>query len=306
AQCDMRIAFACPNFPPEFLGGTERVTAALARALRRAGDDVLVITGSETAHDGRDVIDERETGLAVLRIRRRPDEGYGLDVGRPRVRDLVAGLLREHRSEVLHVHHWATLSSGMLRAAERLGIATVATLHDMWTTCPRFFRRPPAGVECPHGGEREACVGCARLSLDWLSEAVLRARLAGRDTELRLELAAASAITAPSAACRDRIRTHLPFDGAIEVVPHGLLEPPGDHARVPGPPGVLRVGTFGNLVEEKGVMLLVWACRDIPALELHLFGPFLDPGFGESVVAKAREFDVALRCHGPYGNDGAH
>ncbi len=43
----MRVAQVCGNFPPELRGGVEMVVAALSAALTDAGDDVLVITGSE-------------------------------------------------------------------------------------------------------------------------------------------------------------------------------------------------------------------------------------------------------------------
>ncbi|MBK8974698.1 MAG: glycosyltransferase [Planctomycetes bacterium] len=306
----MRVALATPNFPPEFLGGTERVVLALARALRELGDEVAVVTGSDRPHRGRDV--ERETwdGFSVLRLPRHPDEVYGLDLRRPRLQRVVDALLGEQRTDVLHVHHWALLTTGLLRGARQAGIAGVATLHDVWSTCPRFFRRPPDGVTCPPADGRDECVGCVLQALPHLGEVGARDGIAQRDAELRAELAAARALTVPSAACGDRIRRHLPWDAPLEIVPHGLLEPVGvaERTATGGAAGTpLRIGTFGNLVEEKGVMLLVWACRGIPGIELHLYGPFLEARFAELVHAKAAEFGVALTCHGPYSSsEGPH
>ncbi len=302
----MRIALACSNFPPEFLGGTERVVLALARGLRERGDEVIVLAGSDRPHVGEDVVRERFEGFDVRRLPRLPDEVYGLDLRRPRLQARCEELLRSERIELLHVHHWALLTTGLVRAARDLGIATVATLHDMWTTCPRFFRRPPDGVTCPTGDGRESCVRCALLALTHLDEPTVRAGLRSRDAEVRAEIGAAQVVTAPSEACRVRIERHLPWHGPIEVVPHGLLEPVGQHSPLPARAGVVRVGTFGNLVEEKGVMLLVWACRNVPDLELHLFGRFLDPEFERLVRAKAAEFGVPLACHGPYEASGPH
>ena len=54
----IKVALACHNFPPEFMGGTERVVLALAHALQQRGDEVVVICGSECPHDGRDTIEE--------------------------------------------------------------------------------------------------------------------------------------------------------------------------------------------------------------------------------------------------------
>jgi glycosyltransferase involved in cell wall biosynthesis len=303
----MRIALCAPNFPPEFLGGTERVVLAIARALRASGDEILLVAGSDRPWQGLDLVEEEFAGFPVHRLPRQPDEGYGLDVRRPRLRARFAQLLAEAEVDLVHVHHWATLSTGLLRAAAEIGVPGIASLHDMWTNCPRFFRRPPAGVACPLGAGREPCVGCVRQALPQLGEAATRDGLSRRDLDLRDELRSARRITAPSAAGRDRVREHLPWDGPIEVVPHGLLEPvpPGECAsRGPGPK--LRIGTFGNLVEEKGVMLLVYACRGIPNLELHLHGPFLEPAFAELVRAKAAEFRVELHEHGAYGAADPH
>jgi glycosyltransferase involved in cell wall biosynthesis len=69
---------------------------------------------------------------------------------------------------------------------------------------------------------------------------------------------------------------------------------------------VLRAGSFGNLVEEKGVLLLVEACAGIRNLELHLAGRFLDPAFESRVRDRARELGVALTCHGAYRADAPH
>jgi len=303
----MRVALACHNFPPEFRGGTEQVVLALALALQRAGDDVVVYAGSDLPHDGRDAIEEDGEGVRVVRVRRKPDEGYGLVVRNLRVRDLVGHLLVEHRREVLHVHHWSTLSGQLARKARALGIPAIATLHDLWTTCGRFFRRPPPGIVCPDGADRTACAPCAARSLDVPLPSLARG-LRHRDREIRRELAALHAITAPSRFCAEAVRTHAPWPGAIEVVPHGLLGevPTGERAAPWDGRGPLRVGTFGNLVREKGVAVLVEAMAGIAGAELHLAGPFLDPAFEREVRARAAELGVTLHHHGPWRPDDPH
>lgn len=301
----MRVALVTSNYPPEFVGGTERVVCALARALRDAGDDVLVVTGSDVPHAGSDVVSATHEGIPVLRLPRRADEPYGMDVSRPRVRALLVAELRRTRRACVHVHHWATLSSGTLRAAREAGIPGIATLHDLWTTCPRFFRRPPAGITCPTGAARDACADCIRRDLPGLDDAAARASLAARDADLRAELDAAHAVTVPSETSRARIAAQLPFERPLEVVPHGLLEPVTDRAS-PARGGRLRVGTFGNLVEEKGVLLLVEACAGLPGIELRLAGRFLDPAFEARVRARAQALGVPLVTTGAYGAAGVH
>jgi glycosyltransferase involved in cell wall biosynthesis len=302
----VRIALACHNFPPEFQGGTERVTLALARALAADGDHVVVISGSDQPHRGSDAEREDGLGLPVFRIRRKPDEGYGLELNRARIAAVVAALLREHAIEVLHVHHWATLTTRLARTARAAGCGVIATLHDTWTTCPRFFRRPPAGIECPTGEGRESCAPCVRLSIPTQPLWGLRLAIANRDRELQQELAAAHCVTVPSRTCADAIRAHVPWTGPLEVVPHGLLEPVRrPHAGDTAPRAPFRVGTFGNLVAEKGVALLADAMAGIEGAELHLFGAFLDPDFERDVQRRA-EGRVALHCHGAYDAADGH
>ncbi len=45
----MKVALSCNNCPPEFHGGTERVVQALARQLATAGEEVVVLAGTEEA-----------------------------------------------------------------------------------------------------------------------------------------------------------------------------------------------------------------------------------------------------------------
>lgn len=297
----MKIALVCNHFPPEFFGGTERVVWALAKSLKASGDDVVVVSGSDQPHDGRDVIEAEYDGLTVLRLRRKPDEGYGLVVRNLRLRDLVIDECLRRGVQVVHLHHWSTLSGQLARRARSRGLRVIATLHDLWVTCGRFFRRPPPGIVCPQGSSRDACADCAALSLH-VPLPSLRRGLRHRDREMQQELRAVHVITAPSSFCAGAVAELTPWSGRIEVVPHGLLEPVTESERAsqrrPGEP--LRVGTFGNLVREKGVLELVRSATGIPDLELHLSGPFLGDGFEAEVRTTAARAGVHLICHGPW------
>ena len=43
----LRVAMSGNNYPPEFHGGTERVMQALVREVRSAGDETIVLAGTE-------------------------------------------------------------------------------------------------------------------------------------------------------------------------------------------------------------------------------------------------------------------
>lgn len=272
----MKVCFVCANHPPEAWGGTEQVVVALARELRAAGVVVVVIAGSDVPHAGVDVRQEHHDGVPVHRVCKLPDEWDRQSFVRPRILGLVRELLRRERPDVLHVHSTASLGAGVTQLAHELGIPVVMAFHDLWVTCPRYFRIPHGGVTCPTGSDHTPCVTCVNDALQ-TDPAAVAARLAERDRVLRHEVQSAAACTAPSATAARFVRDCLPHAGPIEVIPHGLLRPVAAGARAlpPQPGEVLRVGTFGGLVAEKGVHELIEAVSGLPC-ELHLAGRLYD------------------------------
>jgi glycosyltransferase involved in cell wall biosynthesis len=301
----LTIAMTGNNYPPEFSGGTERVMQALAREISIAGDRVLVICGSEEPHRGQDVLREEVAGITVLRLPRLPDEIYGLNLGRPRLLELMRGILIEEGVDILHVNHWSHLSDGQVRMGKELGLGVVVTLHDMWTSCARFFRLPPDDIQCPEDAGREECVRCANVEYQETAEWV-ETRLRTRDLDLGAELRSADAILAPSEDCAQACLEHRDWADQppeIEILPHGLLDTSPPAAR--GPLGLpMRVGTFGNLNREKGVMVLIEAMAGTRA-ELHLFGGS-DPEFEAEARLRAEQLDLRMTWHGPYQDSDLH
>jgi glycosyltransferase involved in cell wall biosynthesis len=154
----VRIALISAHYPPDFEGGSEVAVRALARALAALGHQVSVIAGTDQPHDGEDLVFERVDGIPVTRIPRHPGETLDLELLRPRVIALVQREVAD--ADVVHVHHWSTLSQRLVR---ELTVArpVVVTLWDLFATCPRFFRLSPvAGVTCPERGEFEPCARC--------------------------------------------------------------------------------------------------------------------------------------------------
>jgi glycosyltransferase involved in cell wall biosynthesis len=301
----LTIAMTGNNYPPEFSGGTERVMQALAREISSAGDRLLVICGSEEPHRGEDVIREEVAGIPVFRLPRLPDEVYGLNLERPRILELMRGILIEENVDILHVNHWSHLSDGQVRLGKDLGLGVVVTLHDMWTSCARFFRLPPEGIQCPEDAAREECVRCANVEYQETDEWV-ETRLRTRDLDLGAELRSADTILAPSEDCAQACLEHRDWADQppeIEVLPHGLLDTSPPAAR--GPLGLpMRVGTFGNLNREKGVMQLIEAMAGTRA-ELHLFGGSA-PEFEAEARLRAEQLDLRMTWHGPYQDSDPH
>lgn len=302
----MQVAFLTSNYPPEAHGGTEQVVAALARELRAAGVALQILTASDRVHFGLDCTREVHAGIPVYRFFKHHGEWDRDGFYRPRLVAQVRAALAELRPDVVHVHSFAALGTGCIAACRELGVPVVFTAHDLWVTCARYFRLPPVGIECPTGTDRTACAACLDRDLQ-IGPAAVATLLAQRDAAVRSEVGLAAAVTAPSDTAARFVRECLPYPGPIQVVPHGLLRsvPAGERA-VPSPPGTrLRVGTFGNLVAEKGVRELVAAVAGLP-IELHLAGRFLDPAFGAAVRALAAAQATPLVEHGPFGAGDRH
>lgn len=301
----MRLCFLTANFPPEMRGGTELVASSLARELVQLGHAVTVLTTGERLHAGIDVEVEDFHGIEVRRFPRREGEWETGGLHRPRLLALLHQALAHLQPDLVHAHHLAGFGAGVLPMCRGLGIATVWSLHDLWVTCPRYFRLPPPGHQCPAGAGRDACAPCVDVDLRKPDIRVVVDALAERDRLIRVEVAAARVLTAPSRTAAAMVQHHLPTDRAIEVVPHGVVAHGSARARARAAGETLRIGTFGNLVAAKGVMDLVDACRGLPC-ELHLHGAFLEPGFEAAVRSRAAELGIRLLAHGRYGDGGPH
>jgi glycosyltransferase involved in cell wall biosynthesis len=301
----VKVCFVTANYPPEALGGTEQVAAALARELRALGVELFVVSGSEVRSSTESVV-AAHAGVPVFRLPRRPDELQHPGAVLPRLPALVRGLLERHRPDVVHVHGFTGLGLGLTAIGRQLGMRVVVTFHDLWVTCARFFRVPASGITCPVGVDRTPCVACVNTSLQ-TDPGVVALGLAERDRLLRAECALADLCIAPSVATARAVREHLPYDEPIAVVPHGRLRPvPAEHLAARWRPGeVLRVGMFGGLVAVKGVLELVDAVAGLPC-ELHLSGPFHEPGFAATVQARAAAHQTRLVLRPRYTDDDRH
>jgi glycosyltransferase involved in cell wall biosynthesis len=302
----VKVCFVTANFPPEACGGTEQVVTALARELGARGVEVSVVSGSDRAHAGEDVLREVHEGVQVARLPRRADEHDRHGFVRERLLRLVREELRSTQPDVVHVHAFSAVGLGVGALCQEQGVPMVCTFHDLWTTCARFFRVPAAGVSCPDGAARDACVTCIDAGLQ-AGPAVVARSLAERDRLIRAELNGAAACTAPSRTAAAFAQRCVPYAGPVEVIPHGLLRavPAAHRAAAPAGSRPLRVGTFGGLVPEKGLKELVEAVYTLPC-DLHLAGPFHDEGFAAELRELARGQCTYLHERGRYTSGDRH
>jgi glycosyltransferase involved in cell wall biosynthesis len=284
----MEIVFLVPHFPPDFQGGTETVTRSLARELVALGHRVRVVAGTDRPHTGADVERARAGAIEVAFVPRKPDEYYDLDLERPRLRPLVRELVRG--ADVVHVHNWWTLHARLVRDARAAGLAVVVTFHDLFTTCPRFFRVPPdEAIRCPPPREYDACARCVAPETTW-SHAELLAGFARREAWIAAELADVQAFVTPSRAHADKLAEYVSLDPArLSVIAHGLPEPlPRVVQRGWDGRGPLRVLFLGHRSDVKGVRDLVGAVANLAPeerarVELVLLGSEVVTGYDDEL-----------------------
>ena len=298
----MKIAIVTQYFPPDFLGGVEVVVRAHARALQARGHTLTIVSGTDQPHAGADVLEREHEGLALNVLPRHPDEPYTLELERPRLRDLTLSLVDD--AELVHLHHWSTLSSDLVRgASERAPV--VVSLHDLFVTCPRFFRVSPLpALACPARGDFEPCARCIDPEAGDMPMASRRTGLAARARAFEAELEHAACILVPSRSHARRLAPLIgPVAERIEVLGYGHCRDLSRFSKQrAGWDGArpLRVLHCGNLCREKGTLDLVQSLATLPTgkLELVLAGRVVGPDFEADLLAAAGE--LALEMTGEY------
>ncbi|MEZ5988833.1 MAG: glycosyltransferase [Planctomycetota bacterium] len=296
----MKLLHLLHGYPPEFFGGTELYVQALARAQVAAGHEVVVLCGTNrSGPTGRDA--SLEDGVPVHRLRRswafheRWDHGSS-----PEVAKLVREVLTEEGPDLVHVHHWSRLTRELVRLARTEGVPVVASLHDLYASCPRIFRVREGEAFCERPLSPTSCLDCVPRE-PWMSDDLVAQGIRWFASDLHAELEAADLRLVPSAAHARQLARHTGFAEADFVVePHGsiLTWPPRAPAAAWTGDRPLRVAHWGHLQAIKGVHVLAEALRTLPRsedVELLLWGPVQDEAYGRDLDARLKGLVVERR-----------
>ncbi|GJM22371.1 MAG: glycosyl transferase family 1 [Planctomycetota bacterium] len=293
-----KIGLVVHGQPPELVGGTERQVAALAELLADAGHELQVFSGSIEWRPDFEVVELSDGRVPVRRVHRNDLFFERWDkLENPNVERAYGDWLADFRPDLVHVHHWARLTTTLVRTANDQGIPAVVTLHDLFSSCPRYHRVKEDLTFCEETPSVAACSQCAPR---WLfqGDQEIHASLEVFVDDLREELSAAAALLAPTAGHGERLLSWLGLQRPmIELPPPGsglgaqaapATRPLGARIARPGDP--LRVGVFGHLHPLKGVEMLLRAqaaLLDPGAIELHVWGDPPDEATGTQLHALA-------------------
>ena len=157
----MKIIVCSNVYPPRFVGGAELIAHQQAKALRDAGNEIIVFSGEIGGRLKRyECVREKYDTLDVFRI------GLSHEDYRPervnffhrRVEERFIALLDGFSPDVVHMHNIVGLSAGLIGLSKRAGAKTVVTLHDYWGFCPRNTLLDNSGKICL---DYDGCDKCA-------------------------------------------------------------------------------------------------------------------------------------------------
>ena len=302
----MKILMVVHNFPPAFIGGTERAAELLAVELARRGHELLIFSGASDPVSEACLEEEEHAGLSVRRFRRSEDFRSPVDPHDPECEAFLENTIREFQPDLVHVHHWAHLSMGLVALARRCGARTVVTLHDYWTTCSLFFRLPEEDQFCDKPESHEHCMPCLRRHRP-MEEGELSACLDMRFRSILNELSCSDAILISGRRQLEMMASFSRFPRDIfekvHLLPIGVV--PADFLvkkKVAATADQrLVVGHWGNLSRMKGLEILVRAAAQSPharGLHIKLIGEIKDGNLRAGLHEMAGAARIQL--HGRY------
>jgi len=300
-----RLGLVVHGQPPELVGGTERLVADLAADLAGAGHEVEVFCGSIEWRPALEVVRDESGPVPVVRVHREDLFFERWDkLEHPGVERAYRTWLEAFVPELVHVHHWARLTTNPVAVARATGRPAVASLHDSFASCPRYHRVKADLSFCAESPGPDVCRHCApRWTFQGDDE--IDAQVSAFVGDLRGEVERADALVVPTAGHGERVLGWLGVRRAVHAipppgsrVPRQAARPLGERPARAGDP--LHVGVFGHLHELKGVEVLLAAHAALAnpeAVHVHVWGR-----------GPTDEADAALRARagGPTTFHGAY
>lgn len=262
----MNVLVISNFFPPHVIGGAEIIAHHHAKALAERGHDVRVLAGDNSLGlSGYAIRTEVFDGLPVTRVSltQRDFAPTGNNVCHPGVERVFLDLIADWQPDVIHAHHMAGLSLGMLQLARARGIRVALTLHDHWGFCMNSTRITTQKTLCQDSTQCHTCH-------EHIHDDDVRLPQRMRQDYLRWQLDAVDYFISPSRYLADQyILNGIPAE-RMHVIANGIgLQRFSDTA--PPPPGErLNILFTGYMGDHKGVPTLLEAVALLPHDKVHL------------------------------------
>ncbi|MEE9395104.1 MAG: glycosyltransferase [Planctomycetota bacterium] len=311
----MKILQVIHGYLPQFRGGTELYVQGLNHELRALGQDLAVFAGTthnaEEARRENYVHDDVEVTQVVLSgaYLEHWTRSYSPDAAR-----IFRDELRRIRPDLVHIHHWFRLSRNLVEICYRAGVPVVCTLHDLYVSCPTFFRIADGDFsEAPLSPDawRDSLP-----RLPWMEDRDVDDEIVRFREDFENELALAHRIIVPSQAHGDLLKRVMKFPSErVRVIPHGTITPPPPKKKASRKKrsGRIQLGVWGHLFHMKGAHVLFEALQQsgvAKRFDVHVWGKVVEPRYrrllddvtegldvnwhGEFVPADIEEVDLDL------------
>lgn len=162
----MRILYITNGYKPHRWAGTETYTAGLAEEIAGRGHTVEVLCVGEWERGGEywnGVSEDIQNRIPVRRVNlnwsKSPDP-FGYLYDNPVIARYLEELLRSNRFDLVHVTSCETLSASVLQVVKEAGLPLVLSLTDFWFLCPRINLLHGDGTNCNGQTTSETCVSC--------------------------------------------------------------------------------------------------------------------------------------------------
>ncbi|HEX8682453.1 MAG TPA: glycosyltransferase family 4 protein [Ardenticatenaceae bacterium] len=291
----MRILHVVHQYPPDYIGGVELHTQALARVLAERGHQVSVFyrrsaegAGLERRQEGDVTVWAAWSGLV------KPTGRFLASFRDEPILDAFRHVLEEAAPGLVHIQHLMGLPLALVDLLRQKNVPFVLTLHDYWWLCANAQLLTNDSEELCEGPE--LWINCGRCALAragrdnvlWLAPTIAPI-FAYRNSRLHRIAELAAHVIVPTTFTRETYQPlNLPSH-KLTVIPHGIAVPSvttfnlegdasapavsGRRSSVVGRPP-FRIAYVGGLARQKGVHVLIEAVNHLPreGVSLTLYG----------------------------------
>lgn len=299
----MKILYITNGYKPHRWAGTETYTAGIAEEIASRGHVVEVLCAGEWERGEQHwsgVTEDIQNGIRVRRINlnwAKSSDPFRHLYDNPLVARYLDGVLREEKFDLVHATSCETLSASVLQVVKNVGLPLVFSLTDFWILCPRINLLHGNGSNCNGQTTADECLACLMLNsglyrgtrkilpenasmsvLSWVSQYPFFTRMRGlrgmvgdmaeRKSMLKRALTLPDyRITASNFVWEVFAANEVDVPIAVQPYGHDL----GWLSSYTGKSksDVLRLGYIGQIIESKGVHLILQALARLPKTHLE-------------------------------------
>ena len=316
----MRIVYVSYLHPAVAPGGAQQVAYELFQASLKNGDDAYFIAALEQNHEAV----YGKPGAPIVPVQGAEREYFyfpqnydflHLSVGDWRSVDFLRELIERLAPEVVHFHHYHRVGVESFRAARLAAPDAVIclTFHEMMAICM-------ADGQMVKRNSRELCHSASSISCNKCFPELRPEFVTLRAARLKAALEECNLFIFPSEFIADRyVEWGLAPEKCV-VIPNGQINLGADFDRTQHSPAVNRFGFFGQLIDNKGVDLILDALlilgqeQRIPecGLVIEINGGnkhYASKGYLEKIMRQVDDLKkiqggrIEIRERGPYSRE---